>query len=162
MEDNKGLSMLIGAFLLIILGAVFLTVLSDLNWEARNTYLVSNETIAASNATTTAMAHQRISNILYVTNATGTANLVIPASNYTATTGSIYNMYNGLFRVNGPRSAKVAAWGDVNVTYKYNPPGLYVRQSNARVLLNLIPLFFVIALLLFVVMPILKKFEVFG
>ena len=159
MEDKGHLGMIIVAFLLIILGAVFASQLADSNWLHRNTYTVTNETIeSVSNVTTVQMAHYPVQSITTVGNATGTG-VTVPTTNYTLTTGSIYNMYNGKFilnRVDSPFDGE-----DLNITYKYYPSG-YVRQSNARVLLNLIPLFFVIGVLLFVLVPILKKLEVFG
>lgn len=160
-KKGQSLNLIIGAFLLIILGSVFTIVLSDMNWVNRNTYLISNETLGdISNVTATQMDNFPVASILYVTNATGALYKLHPASNYTATTGSIYNMYNGRFLVDASVSADQEDWQDLNVSYTYYPSG-YVRQSNAKVLLNLIPLFFVIALLLFVVMPILKQFEIF-
>jgi len=159
MEDKGKMSMVIILFLLIILGSVFVGVLGDQNWLHRNTYRVNNETLSTvSNLTTlTQVANYPIAEILYVTNETGTY-VLATAANYTRTTDSAYYMYNGKFILNQLPSEFDGY--NVNISYKYYPSG-YVRQSTARVLLNLVPLFFVIAILLFVVMPVLKKYEIF-
>ncbi len=157
MENDGKLGMVIVVFLLIILGAVFLEVLSDHNWLHRNTYTVANgtETLSTvSNSSTTQMAHYPVASILFVVNATGGE--VVAATNYSATTSSVYYMYNGLFLLS-PDGGGFSG-EDVNISYTYYPSG-YVRASNARIILNLVPLFFVIAILLFVVMPVMKKFE---
>lgn len=150
MEDKGKLGMLIVAFLIIVLGAVFADVLADQNWLHRNTYTVTNETVTGSDSTAVDLDNDHLVSITSVTNQSDTLQTLV-ATNYSAT---VQRLYNGEFIL-----LTDTYDGDVlNITYVYNPSG-YVRDSTARVLLNLIPLFFVIAVLLFIAIPVLKRLD---
>ncbi len=170
MADNKGMNTILIAFVLIVIGVALVNVISDSVFENVSPVGMSNETLditslkingtwktGAGNLNNInqslplTLANDEIFDIISVVNAsaggTGADILYIEGVDWNHT-GDTITFTNSSAMVTNNSNATF-------VTYTYKTDS-YVEHSTARTLLDLIPLFFVIALFLFVVFFILK------
>ena len=146
--DNKPLSIILMAFITIIVSVILISSLGEQNQRIQTLDTVTDDTFTAS-TTCTRVATGCIDSITNVKNLSVTA----AVGNYTLCTSSTGN-------IDGIQLATTLYTGTMNATYTHSPSCGYVKDGTSRTLSNLIPLFFAIAILLAVIFYI-KRSEIF-
>ncbi len=150
--ENSTIGGIVALFILIIVGAIFLSTIGDEASEISATQNRINQSITFVNNGTNALGTQYIRD----------NNKIIPSSVflYNGSPSSLDNAANWTAFVNGSiiltsgMENGTACYGGasciLNVTYNFFHQD-YVRDAPSRTFINLIPLFFAIGLLLFVI-----------
>ena len=134
--ENKIIGVIIFAFITIIVGVILLGTLSDQNQRISTLDTVTDKSFTAS-TTCTQVTSGCIDSITSLRNIS-----VTPAvGNYTRCISS-RDKYDGI------QLTTTLYTGTLNATYKESPSCQYVPDVTSRNLSNLIPLFFVIAIMI--------------
>lgn len=124
------ISILLVAFILLILGIIFAGVIADNVYDNTNTYTVTNETLTGVNGTAVTLTYDDLVEVTQVRNTTTQSVIFNETSDYTVTlsTGAI---------------TVLSGSDDYSVDYVYYPDN-YVKNATSRSLINLLVIFFVI------------------
>ena len=146
--DGKDLGLLLGSFIIILVGVVLVNSIGDSLYLASTISTVTvNESITMATGTGE-VANNDVTLITFYGNgsdSTGTGAFVVAESvNVTKATGVVV--------VNDTST------GAYNITYEYEGTE-YVTDSQSRTLINLIPIFFVIAIVLVGYVIVVRSYE---
>ena len=136
-NQPKHLKIVLVLFLVLIIGVAFTDTIADYIYDATNTYPVVNETFTSNTTATDTLAHYPIvTGSLTMQNSSGTD---VPVANFTIdyTAGTI--LYTGSSEFNNT---------NLLASYSYTNTA-YINDGISRTLVNLIVLFFVLAILVF-------------
>lgn len=154
-QMDIGMSMIMGLFVIILIGAIFVPIIAQSVGESVNTFEVANNSIdtVVDNTPQFLTGFRAISDIV-VYNETGG---IVQSSNYTVTNNVVNN---GVLTVNFTP-------GTVPAPYQYAwkisgtaQPTTYITDGGARAMANLIIIMFALAVLVAAIMPVIaSKFE---
>ncbi len=152
-EDNQSMKILFMGFVAILIGIVLIDVLGDEENIATQLATQINETVTLSSGTTSvADVTGKLYTVSFFGNATvnsltDSANITIGTDVNISAKGVLTTAQNKYIGGVGNLTNKtIFADGDYNVTYSFGRAG-YVQDSKSRVFINLVPLFFAIAIL---------------
>ena len=141
--DTK-LGAILGAFIMVVVGAALLTSTANSTTSATQLYSVVNESATLTNNTVTQLAHTQLSAVSRVGNASLTLD---PNSDYDV------NLAQGQITLSTPNATVKNRAYDVSYTYHE------VGDASARTIINLVIIFFALAVFLFVLALLMPSFR---
>jgi hypothetical protein len=149
---NKTFSIILTIFLLVILGATFADVISDNLFDSTGTFSVTDKAYTSS---VTANGTVEIDGkILLSDSVTVERGGVDITENFTSS-----RVGDDLFLVTSDDAVAADQNGTaVNLTYSYGGDN-YIEQQSSRTIINLVILFFVIGLLIYIAGPVMRNFN---
>lgn len=144
MAKYDKMGVLITGFILLLVGAILIQTIANSVYSARNLDTVSNDTTTLVNNTCVEITSGCIGSITEITNATDSGAAVLSSSEYSVCrSGGGFTDRDGVLAV----LDTPAYLGTANVTYTNSPDCTYVDSSTSRTLLNIVTIFFALALL---------------
>ncbi len=164
--NKKGqfeMGMIIGIFMLIVVGTALLTSSAQNVGDVTNTIDIANDTLSSTNGTTLALLTQLdgkfVSDVVVYN---GSDDVIVASGNYTIFQNQVINgVETALINVSAnPVGLQVQAW---NISYT-SQPTTYDSNSGGRAIAGLITLFFALAIALVALQPTLRSgiIEKFG
>ena len=155
-EENQ-LGMIIGTFMIIIIGAILLTASAQQVGETTNTIDVVNDTLSSVNGTTLANLPQLngkfVSNVVVYN---GSDDVIIAAGNYTIFNNQVINgVETALINVSTLANVSILAQ-DWNISYT-NQPTTYISDGGGRAVAGIIIIFFALAILVATLFPTIRN-----
>lgn len=150
MAEMKHMGVLLTAFFLLIMGIIFLQVISDRTNSVKTLNTVTGDTFAspATWATCTQVTDGCIDSIIVLYNNSETQK----ASNY-----SLCRSSTG--RQDGIRMNETFSGYTITTNYTYSADCTYVADSVSRTVINLIPIFFALAIIAIAIVAFIKNKE---
>ena len=147
MADQNKMMILISAFILLLVGIILTSEVANSNSKARSLGTVTDDQFTADNASCVQITTGCIDSITLVENATKAT--TVGSANYTLCRSSTTHLQDGIQLKDGAQMAGESLDGfTLNATYTQSADCTYVSDATSRVFLNLIPLFFAIAVML--------------
>lgn len=150
-NDKNGMGMLVSIFILAILASIFVSVLSDFVVDTDTTRTTINQTLsgfASNSINSLGNANLRSLGNIQTTGTImhNTTNMTIGSNNYNIYTNGSLILNAGMTGV----TAQGANPTNLRLTYSYFSEN-YVNDGTSKTIIRLIPLFFILAGLLYLV-----------
>lgn len=147
---NNSLKVVIGSFVTLLIGLVFLTSISDNVNQTQSLATISNDLFTGSNSSCVQVTSGCIDSLTSVKNASTT----LSTGNYTLC--QVQHRYDGIFLQTGSLYNGVA----LNATYESSENCMYVSNGTSRSLILLVVVLFAIGLVI-AAMYYLKESDIF-